>query len=134
MSDQFPGGQYFRGYLASDDITTAAVVPLFDNQGVALTIPLGKRPIITTIFLNNGATASILTLFADTNGDSLLTAGEELMSANLAANGSLPFVDDDVIPGRTVTAGSPNKNVLMVKASVASVGCRIILVGRIINS
>jgi hypothetical protein len=134
MSDLFPGGQYFRGYLASDDITTAAIVPLFDNNGVAITIPLNKRPILTSIFLNNGATASIITLFADTNGDSLLTAGEELVSANLAANGSFPFVDDDVIPGRVVTAGSPNKNVLMVKASAASVGTRIVIVGRIINS
>lgn len=134
MSDQFPGGQYFRGYLASDDITTAAVIPLFDINGVAITVPIGKRPILTSLFLNNGATASILTLFADTNGNSALDAGEELISSSLAANGSLPFVDDDVIPGRTIAAGSPNKNVLMVKASAASVGSRIIVIGRIINT
>lgn len=134
MSDQFPGGQYFRGYLASDDITTAAVIPLFDINGGSITVPIGKRPILTSLFLNNGATASILTLFADTNGNSALDAGEELISSSLAANGNLSFVDDDVIPGRTIAAGSPNKNVLMVKASAASVGSRIIVIGRIINT
>lgn len=125
-----PGGEYVRGYLASSDITTAVDVPLFDRNGNARVLQVGERLVISFLSLNNGATSSIITLFADKNGGGTLDAGEELYSASVAANAQ-NFMDDAELHAPKLTAVGGK---LKVVASVASVGTRIIVVGFILNS
>lgn len=126
-------GKYFRGYLASSDISTAAAIPLFDADGVAITLAKGERPVIYEGIISNGATASIITIFADTNGNGSLDAGEELVAANLPTNGvAYAPAASSYIMGRQSNGAAVNK--LMAVASVASVGSRITVIGNIINS
>jgi hypothetical protein len=130
--DNFPAGKWVRGYLASSDISTAAAVSLFDADGNAVTQTVGTRLIITSLEIRNGATASIITLFADTDGDGALDSGEELWSGSLAVNGGLEMSFLDGLASRKLAASNVNR--LMAVASAASVGTRINLVGRIINT
>lgn len=125
-----PNGRYVRGYLASSDITTAVDVPLFDRDGIAYVLQVGERLVLDFLSLNNGATASIITLFADKNGGGTLDAGEELYSASVAVNAQNFMDDAEIVLPRLTAAGGK----LKVVASVASVGSRIIVVGRVVNT
>jgi hypothetical protein len=126
-------GKFFRGFLASSDISTAAAIPLFDGDGNAITLKAGERPIIYEALLSNGATASIITVFADTDGSGTLTAGEELFAASLAINANAAFPNaNGYIMGRISNGAAVNK--LMAVASAASVGSRITILGNIINN
>lgn len=128
-----PTGKYVRGYLASSDISTAAIVPLFDANGAAYTLLVGERLVIDSLSLNNGATASKITVFSDANGNAALDAGEALYTATLPINGqSSPNLLTPIL-SRQITPAAAN-GVLYAVASVASVGSVVFLTGHIITS
>lgn len=129
-----PNGKYFSGYLASNDISTAAAIPLFDADGNSLTLAVGERPVIQTISLNNGGTASKITIFADKNAGGSLDAGEELYAASLAANSNnSPNLDHTPVMGRRIGPLATN-NKLFAVASAASANTVIVINGTIILS
>lgn len=132
MNSLFAAGTYVRGYLASDDISTATAIALFDADGIAYVQPVNTRLIIDNVVISNGLTASTVTIFADTNGNGTLDAGEELFSASLAINGFSSLGNDGAVASRRL--GTSSKNKLFAVASAASVKTRINLVGRVINS
>lgn len=134
MAMEIVAGKFFRGYLASDDIATAAVaIPLFDSDGIAITLKKGERPIIYEGLVSNGATAATVTVFADTSGNGSLDAGEELFAATLAVNSLVAFPQaQGYVMGRQSDGANVNK--LLVKGSAASVGTRVVIIGHIINS
>lgn len=120
-------GNYFRMFLSSDDLTTASDVTLLDAQGNTLIVAVGERVVITDIAINNGATASVVTIFVDTDDDGTVDAGESLYAASLAIKGgvSSSFFTPLQLPRKpTATAGD-----VKVKASAASVGTTVILTG-----
>jgi hypothetical protein len=129
----FSNGKYVSGFLASNDISTAAAIPLFDANGNAVTLAVGERLIIETVSLNNGATASKITLFADTNGGGTLDAGEELYAATLAANSNNSPTLNMPILGRRIGATTAI-NKLFAVASAASVGTVVFINGQIVTS
>lgn len=130
----FPDGQYVRGYLATNDLTTAAAIPLFDANGASVTLQKGQRLLVDELLIANGATASIITVFGDTNGNGTLDAGEELVSVSLGVNlqTALPSASGTIANRQIGATAAINK--LLAVASAASVGTRIVLVGRIVNT
>jgi hypothetical protein len=134
MDNQFPTGMYVRGYIASDDLRTATPIPLFDADGISVSPAnyLTRRMIIDNLLLANGGTSSVITVFADTDGNGSLASGEELVSVSLPANGQVVFPVAGALASRKFAAS--NVNTLYVVQSVASAATRITLVGRIINS
>lgn len=131
MLDQ-PSGEYFRAYLASDDLSTAAAIPLVDRDGNTRTLVTGERIVISSLTINNGATASKVTIFQDADGDGAVDAGEELYAASLGANGQAAGYFEEVgLMGKRKPASNGD---LKAKASIASVGTTIIITGVIHNS
>lgn len=128
-------GEEVRGFLASDDLTTATEVTLRGINYVAAAprvLAVGERLVIDTVVLANGATASVITLFQDQNDDGTVDAGEELISASLPINGALtPNLGTPIIC-RQVAASVGGK--VKAKATAASVGSRIFFTGRIVVS
>lgn len=126
-------GKYFRGYLQSDALNVDTAIPLFDENGIAITLAKGERPVIYELLVSNGATTCAVTVYADTNGNAALDAGEELARFTLAANGqgALPSASG-FVAGRQSDGATKNK--LRAVASVASVGLSITIIGHIINS
>lgn len=123
----FPAGEYVRGFLSSNDLTTAAAIPLFNSQGVSRTLGARERIVIASLALNNGGTASVLTVFCDVDADGTVDTGEGLYAASLAANGNnSPNLEDPLLG---VFGFAPS-----VKASAASAGTTVVLVGTIIKS
>lgn len=131
----FPDGTYVRGYMASNDLTTAVPIPLFDANGTAYVIQPGKRLLIDELLLANGAVASVITVFADVNGNGTLDAGEELISMNLGVTFANAFPSAGLGPVASRVIGATTLiNRLMVVASIASASTRIMLIGRIVNT
>lgn len=127
-----PSGVYFRAFLSSSDLTTAAPLVLLDRDGNTITLTLGQRPIFNSIVFNNGGTASIITLFQDANGDGVVDAGESLYAANLPANAQSPGYFGEVgLHGKRLPAAN---GLLKVKASAASANTTVIVTGIIANS
>lgn len=130
---RFPSGKYFRGFLASDTLNVDAALPLFDMDGVAITLAKGERPVIEEIEITNGATAAVVTIYADTDGSATYQAGEELFVCNLPVAGQASFPQaGGVLAGRVSDGATKNK--LRAVASAASVGTKINVIGAIINS
>jgi hypothetical protein len=77
MIDQ-PSGDYFRAFLSSSDLTTATQIVLVDRDGVTRVLAAGERLVISSLTINNGGTASIITIFQDANNDGTVDAGEAL--------------------------------------------------------
>lgn len=128
-----PNGFYVSGYLASDDISTAAAIPLFDGNGVSYTLSPGERLIIASVSINNGATASVVKIFADADGDGALDAGEELYAASLAAKAQAsPNLAQPIYSRQIGATAAINK--LFAIASASSVGTIIVLNGYVIKS
>ncbi len=125
-----PNGEYVRGLLLSDDITTPVDVPLFDRNGNARTLKAGERLVLNFISLNNGATASVITLFQDNDGGGTLTSGEELYRASIGI-AAQNFLDAGELHLKPLTATGGK---LRVIASVASVKTTIVVIGFILNS
>lgn len=128
-------GEYVSGFLASDDLTTATEVQLrglnFDGSTYRV-LAVGERLVVDSVSLNNGASAAIVTLFQDENGDGTVNTGEELASASLAASSQFtPHLESPLICN-TVTATVQGK--VKAKASAASIGSRIMFTGRIIRT
>lgn len=128
-------GEEVRGFLASDDLTTATEVqlrPLNFDGSTYRTLVAGERLVVDTVAFGNGATASIMTLFNDWNDDGTVDAGEELISASLGVNGQFtPNIGTPIICNQ-VSATYGRK--IKVKASAASVGSRVFFSGRIVKS
>lgn len=133
MSFQIPAGIWVRGYLQSDTLNADAAVPLVDANGVAITLGKGQRFILEECLLSNGATAAAITVYSDANGGGTYNAGEELVSAILPVNGVAMFPNAGSVVFGRISDGANNGKIRAV-ASAASVGTRINLIGRIINS
>jgi hypothetical protein len=126
-------GKFVKGYLASNDLTTAAAVPLFDADGNSVTLAAGERVVIYAAILSNGATASIITLFSDADASGAMNSGEEIVSAALAVNTAFSFpAAEGFALGRRATS-TANSGRIMAVASAASVGQKITLIGQIIT-
>jgi hypothetical protein len=124
-------GEYVRGFLASDDMTTAVEVPLFNKQGVARVIAAGERLVIGQLIVNNGATVATFTVFSDATADGIVDTGETLFAGIAPVNGSLDANPLFPLIGiRSATIGVKTK----IKASVASVGARVTLVGMVVKT
>lgn len=133
MSMEIASGRFFRGFLASSTLATDALIPLFDENGVAITLAKGERPIVYELLISNGATASSVTVYADTNGSGTYDAGEELLVANLAINANVMYPNaQGYLAGRVSNGAAVNK--LRAVASANSVGTTISIIGQIINS
>lgn len=129
----FPAGKWFRGYLSNDALNTDAAIPLFDEDGTTLTLLLNQRLLVQSITITNGATASIITIYTDRNGNAAYDAGEELVVANLPVNGSIVTPANDAFNVGSQSDGSA-KGKLRAVASAASVGTRITVIGRILSN
>lgn len=125
MQDQL-SGDLLQSYLASDDLTTAVEVVLKDLAGNAVVLGSGERLWLTDVILNNGATASVITIFQDANGDGNVTAGEEIYRAACAVNSTNPATSlRSPIATRRANATAANRKI-KAKASAASVGTTVI--------
>ena len=137
MSGEYRGEEV-RGFLASDDLTTAAEVVLRGiNYNAADSTPervlvAGERLVIDSVVLGNGATDAVITLFQDQNDDGPVDAGEELISAALLGSTALSPNLHTPIVCRQVASGVGGK--IKAKASAGSEGTRIFFTGRIINT
>lgn len=131
--NMIPDGKYVAGYLASDDLSTAAEVALTDGNGLAYVLAIGERLNLTNIALNNGGTARKITLFSDADGDATLDAGEEIYAATVAANSfNSPQIE---VPIRARQIGpTAAKGKLYAVASGASAGSVIVIQGIVTTS
>jgi hypothetical protein len=101
-------------------------------DGTARVLATGERLVIHTIALNNGATASKITLFCDTDGGGTLTAGEELYASSIGINGNNSPTLTALVGRRVGATAAINK--LLAVASAASVGTVIVINGEIIKN
>lgn len=128
-------GEEVSGFLATDDATTAVEVKLrpinFDGT-VFRVLAAGERLIIDTIYIGNGATAAIVTLFQDRNDDGTVNTGDEIISGSCAISGAIaPNINTPVILNQVSSA---NVGKIKLKSTAASVGTRVLITGRIVNS
>jgi len=128
-----PSGEMIRGFLASSDISAGVTVPLFDRNGVSRALVAGERLILTDVFVSNGATASIITLYQDNNGDAAVDAGEALFAGSYGINGS-STVDLNIFINLAPQVATLTNGLLKVRASTSSVGTRIFVSGIITKS
>lgn len=124
-------GKWFYGFLQSDTLNTVADIPLFDANGNTITLAAGDRPVITEIFLSNGATACKLTVFQDMDNGGTVTAADPAFAATLAANTWAGMNFSSEFRGRVATSALLGK--LKAIGSAASIGCVIHIVGKIIT-
>lgn len=129
----FPSGETFRSYNASDTFSTVADIAFLDRDGVARLIATGERVIIGDIVINNGATASIYTIFQDANGDGLVTAGDQLFRVALPIDGQAVVNFAACLNARPKVSTVAN-GIIKVIASAGSVGSTVILAGIITKS
>lgn len=126
-----PNGEYFRVYLASNDLTTAADLVILDRDGNPRPLAAGERPVIEFLGINNGGTAAVITIFQDNNGGGTLDAGEELYRTNLLANAQ-GFMDAFPLLGKKAASATNGK--LKAVASAASANTTIIATGTILKT
>lgn len=135
MQDR-PQGKYVYGFLASDNLTASAMIPLFDADGNSVTLAVGERLAITALSLNNGATSRKLTLFVDRTGDGVLNAGEAIHAAFVAAKANyspsllVPIVSSVI----QFVPGFPLLNNIGISANGSSAGTTIWLAGVVTKS
>jgi hypothetical protein len=132
----FPAGKYVRGYLLSNDMTTAVDVPLFDADGNTVTPLVGERLIITELLINNGATQATFTIFTDINYNGAVDAGEALYRVTLVADdtGGFTGMSFDGLAGAAIKASPAGSGKVRVVASIGSVGASVMFVGKLVGA
>lgn len=122
------GSKSVRGYVESADLSTAAEVALFDENGDSVTLGENEQLVVSALYasVDPSSGTAILQVFADENDDNTADAGEIFFGAIFEA-------------GTVLNAGGNMGGVVLPKgakphavSSAAGVG-RISLVGKVVS-
>lgn len=127
----YPPGTRVYGRITDTDVSTAAALVFKNDDGTTITVGSGERLIIQEIHFNNRATAKVLTVFQDDDGDDALDTGEELWQASFAAAGPAEVQFARGLACRRGNAAGTNN--LFAFASAAG-NVDVLVIGEIIKS
>lgn len=80
-------GQIVRIELQSADLTTAAELGLFDENGKAVTLQAHERLVLRDITMNLAAAVGIVEIFSDDDDDNTPDSGELLLAVSAVTAG-----------------------------------------------
>lgn len=114
-------GRPLRGVLVSNSLTTPANVPLFDPAtGDSYALKENDVLILYSLSINNGSSASVITLFSDIDGDNSPGSNEIIWRGSMSPDKSVWHFSPR---GQVLPKSLPIKAV----ASAASTNTSIIL-------
>jgi hypothetical protein len=130
-NSNFVFGNFVQSVLELTTTADTAFTLRDANQNpISMSLYVGYRIVVDSLIVTNGATAQVLTIYIDKNGNGTYDAGEELIIFDLAAN-QVASVPHGTFTGVVLGTVASGVGLLRAVEGTNSTPCYITMSGRL---